>query len=63
VPRDPKRIDKILAELGSYWKANPDLRLLQVLLNCIDETVTTPYYVEDTVLVELLRRTYAKVSP
>lgn len=30
--RDPKRIDAILATLGEAWKANPDMRLGQLLV-------------------------------
>lgn len=29
--RDPKRIDRILEQLGCAWKASPDLRLVQLL--------------------------------
>ncbi len=32
-PRDPARIDKILAVLGELWKLQPDTRLGQLLLN------------------------------
>jgi hypothetical protein len=31
--RDPARIDVVLIALGEYWKANPDLRLCQILGN------------------------------
>jgi hypothetical protein len=31
VTRDPARIDRILADLGRYWRANPDLRLGQIV--------------------------------
>lgn len=31
--RDPKRIDHVLNELEKYWKANPDLRLGQIISN------------------------------
>ena len=31
--RDPKRIDKVLNLLERYWKANPDLRLSQIMGN------------------------------
>lgn len=29
--RDPKRIDRILSKLATYWKMNPHLRLGQVV--------------------------------
>lgn len=30
--RDPTRIDRMLALLGSAWKANPDMRLGQLVV-------------------------------
>ena len=33
--RDINRIDTILQQLGEIWKMNPDLRLGQLLLNCM----------------------------
>lgn len=35
--RDPDRIDEVLAELGIYWKRNPDLRLCQIVGNFLSE--------------------------
>jgi hypothetical protein len=32
-PRDPARIDRILAVIGELWKLEPDTRLGQLLLN------------------------------
>ncbi|MCL5949755.1 MAG: hypothetical protein M1490_04690 [Candidatus Bathyarchaeota archaeon] len=32
-PRDPARIDKILAAIGELWKMQPDTRLGQLLMN------------------------------
>jgi uncharacterized protein YihD (DUF1040 family) len=34
--RNPKRIDAVLQQLGIYWKANPDLRLCQIIGNFFD---------------------------
>ena len=31
--RNPKRIDAVLEQLELYWKANPDLRLCQIIGN------------------------------
>lgn len=31
VARDPERIDDVLVALGAYWRANPDLRLCQIV--------------------------------
>lgn len=46
--RDPARIDRIINKLRAAWKANPDLRLGQLIHN----TVPTQYkadffYLED----------------
>ena len=32
--RDPKRIERILSKLATYWRQNPDLRLAQIVMNC-----------------------------
>lgn len=51
--RDPARIDRILAALAEHWKANPDLRLGQIVVNLTRATAaghfTAPevFYVED----------------
>jgi uncharacterized protein YihD (DUF1040 family) len=45
--RDPKRIDKILKVVGKYWKANPDLRFGQLILNSAEEGSFDLYYLED----------------
>lgn len=51
--RDPARIDRILAALGEYWKANPDLRLGQIVANLTVKANARPlhapeiFYVED----------------
>lgn len=57
--RDPKRIDKILAKVREVWKTYPDLRLLQLLHNCL-EIGSMPYYLEDDELLEKLKITYNK---
>lgn len=57
--RDPKRIDKILAKVREVWKTYPDLRLLQLLHNCL-EIDSMPYYLEDDELLEKLKITYNK---
>lgn len=38
--RDPERIDGLIERLRALWKANPDLRLGQLIMNCSDD----PYY-------------------
>jgi len=59
--RDPKRIDKILNLIKSIWKQNPDLRLLQLLLNAVPEDITS-YYMEDDSLEEKLKEVYFNKS-
>lgn len=39
-------IDRILSKIGEIWKKHPELRLLQLLLNCFKFN-TDYYYVED----------------
>jgi hypothetical protein len=59
--RDPARIDRILAALGEYWKANPDLRLGQIVANltvkATERHVAAPeiFYVEDDKIEIALR--------
>ena len=43
--RNPERISKILTELSEIWIQYPDLRLGQLLLNVINDSVL--YYIED----------------
>lgn len=50
IMRDPNRIDPMIDFLRGYWKANPDLRLAQIIGNAFPGDA---YYVEDD---ELLRR-------
>jgi uncharacterized protein YihD (DUF1040 family) len=54
--RNPNRIDNVLNEIKRIWKKNPNLRLLQLLLNIDCEH----YYIEDEQLVEKLRNFYEK---
>ena len=43
--RDPARINRILSALGTYWRANPDHRLGQIVVNVTGSS--DPFYVED----------------
>jgi hypothetical protein len=45
-PRDPARIDRIVARLRAVWHQAPDLRLGQLVVNCTP-TGRDPYFVED----------------
>lgn len=56
--RDPNRIKDILEAVEIYWKENPDLRLMQLLLNAAETSKIDPYYLEDEALLTLLRRIY-----
>ena len=56
--RDPKRIDEILAELARIWKEQPDTRLGQLLIGCVDGEADRLFYMEDEVLLEKLRERY-----
>lgn len=48
-PRDPARIDIVLAALRAYWLANPDLRLGQIVVNAADGG--DPFGIEDDALM------------
>ncbi len=48
--RDLERIDRILAKVGERWKANPDWRLGQLLINVGRPIHGNVFYLEDDVL-------------
>jgi len=54
--RDPKRIKPTLALIEKIWTKHPDLRLAQLLGNCLYGVDL--YYLEDKGLLELLKKTY-----
>lgn len=58
--RDPSRIDRILEKLGSVWKANPDLRLCQLVRNLSGKTDS--FFVEDPE-IEAALDLYDEVRP
>lgn len=45
--RDPARIDRILEAIRLKWKASPDLRLGQLLINAAPRFEHAGYHVED----------------
>lgn len=45
--RDPARIDRILEAIRLKWKASPDLRLGQLLINAAPRFEDAGYHVED----------------
>lgn len=54
-PRDPERIDQILAQIGEVWCQHPDMRLGQLLVNLLDPKPNALFNVEDDVLAARLR--------
>ena len=54
--RDPKRIEKVLQEIGRIWHENPDLRLGQLIGNVLEGAAL--YYIEDDGLVSALKDFY-----
>jgi uncharacterized protein YihD (DUF1040 family) len=60
--RDPKRIDEMLDEIREIWKRSPDLRLMQLLLNCFSYDCPNGrvYNTEDEVLLEKIKEVYNK---
>jgi hypothetical protein len=54
-PRDPERINQILAAIGEVWHAHPDMRLAQLVVNLLDPKPNAMFYIEDDVLAERLR--------
>lgn len=51
-PRDPDRITPALERLGEYWRANPDLRLGQIITNAAAVAgSTSTFYIEDDRLI------------
>ena len=55
--RNPKRIKEMLVLIEKIWTKQPDLRLLQLLLNPLPNT--SFYHVEDDLLYSSLKHTYA----
>jgi len=54
--RNPNRIPTILKRIESVWKANPDLRLGQLIGNVIDPRYL--YEVSDEILIDLIEHLY-----
>lgn len=57
IMRNPDRIPVILEAIQKSWEANPDLRLMQLLLNAIDfkNPFSELYHLEDDVLMSRLQ--------
>lgn len=56
--RRADRIDAVLETVCRIWKNNPDLRLLQLLLNAVVWDTTDIYFLEDDELLERLQKVY-----
>lgn len=55
--RDPSRINRMVNALRSAWKAAPDLRLGQLVVNMANQAKpgVDPFYVEDGPMEQALR--------
>jgi hypothetical protein len=64
-PRDPARIDSILAALREVWVKNPDLRLGQLLFNASGSKLPCPevFYLEDEALMVGIQRLANLMEP
>src|SRR5437764_11905452 len=62
--RDPNRIDRMIEMLWELWKAQPDMRLGQLLVNVIRPGEPCPrvFYAEDTDTEKKLAKYLAEVA-
>lgn len=69
--RDYRRIPRMLKKLEQAWAQDPDARLTQLIVNCVDSdflirNAGDPYYYEDTELErgldEFLKRGSEKIT-
>lgn len=64
--RDPERIDGILKEIEEFWKKQPDMRLGQIIANCVraydGRLNCDPFYIEDYNLMKGLENLKAKLE-
>lgn len=56
VPRDPARIDYILAKLGDLWSIHPDMRLGQLISNLKGVGPQDVFHFEDDDLEDQLNK-------
>ena len=58
--RNPKRIDVVLDELREYWVKNPDLRLGQIIANCVraydGRLNCDAFFIEDDIMLDILKK-------
>lgn len=55
--RDPNRIDEFIECLRAIWKANPDMRFTQLIINAYGQDPIV-YYAEDDEALKQLKRIY-----
>ena len=60
--KDPKRITRVLTEIGKVWRKHPGLRLMQIIGNCYEGFDADPYYQEDEEFVYRLHSTYKETT-
>jgi len=60
--RDPNRIDRMLGKLRRYWHAHPDLRLWQLLVKVMWDSLRgrDPFDIEDDELEREIDRALTK---
>ncbi|MCQ2802596.1 MAG: hypothetical protein MJ225_02895 [Bacilli bacterium] len=56
--RNPNRIPIILAEIEKLWREYPDMRLGQLIGNVLEGPAL--YYIEDNMLIDVLKKAYSK---
>ena len=58
--RDSKRIKQILEKLEEFWNNNPNMRLGQIISNCVraydGRLNCDPFYLEDEDLIDGLEK-------
>lgn len=59
--RDPKRIKRILNLIEEVWEEVPDWRLTQLIMNSLTMD-TDPFYIEDGVLEDSLKKLKEKLK-
>lgn len=64
-PRDPNRIEPLLALLREVWVQCPDLRLAQIIVNVIRPASPAPqiFFTEDDVIERGLREMLTRLTP
>ncbi len=61
--RDPDRIPFMLERIETLWRAVPDWRLSQVIVNALDVTSPETFYAEDERLIVGIERLIGTYAP